>query len=231
VTRPTAGLGFDGTRRRGARMGRGEHRAALAGLIVVLAVVGWGLPISSSGPQSAQVRLSETGAGEGPREVDAGVRISPAGGAEDAHFFNVTAWQGGGSVISELERVGPGLYRSTDPIPVDDGWKALVRLHVGDSLLGVPVYLPEDRAIPAAAVPARPAFTREFVRDLQILQRERKEGVSGWLTGAAYLTVAVIAASLMALIAWALLRLEGLERRPSRWRRSPAAGREPVATS
>ena len=169
--------------------------------------------------------------GEGPREVDASVRIRPADGAEDAHFLNVTAWQGGGSVISELERTGPGLYRSTDPIPVHDGWKALVRLHVGDSLLGVPVYLPEDRAIPAAAVPARPAFTREFVRDLQILQRERKEGVSGWLTAAAYLTVAAIAAALIALIAWALLRLEGLERRPSRWRRSPAAGREPVATS
>ena len=230
VTRPTAGLGFDGTRRSGARMSRVDHRAALAGLIAVLAVVGWGLPISSSGPESAQVRLSETGGG-GPREVDASVRIRPAGGAEDAHFLNVTAWQGGGSGISELERVGPGLYRSTEPIPVHGGWKALVRLHVGDSLLGVPLYLPEDRAIPAAAVPARPAFTREFVRDLQILQREKKEGVSGWLTAAAYLTVAAIAASLIALIAWALLRLEGTERRPSRWRRSPAAGREPVATS
>ena len=55
--------------------------------------------------------------------------------------------------------------------------------------------------------------------------------MSGWLTAAAYLTVAAIAASLIALIGWALLRLEGLERRPSRWGRSPAAGREPVATS
>jgi len=120
----------------------------------------------------------------------------------------VTAWQGGGSVVSELEPVGAGTYRTSEPVPIDGSWKTLVRLHTGDSLLGVPIHLPEDRAIPAPTVPARAAFTRPFVRDLHILQRERKEGVAGWLTTAAYLTVAVLAAALIALVAWALLRLE-----------------------
>jgi hypothetical protein len=221
LTRPTAGIGLQEPRRGPGRIGRAERRAALAGLVVVLAVVGWGLPISSDGPQSARVRLTDTGA-PGPREVDATVRISPADGLEEAHFLNVTAWQGGGSVIGELERTGPGRYRSTQPIPVNDGWKALVRLHLGDALLGVPIYLPEDRAIPAPAVPAEPAFTREFVRDLEILQRERKEGVAGWLSAVAYLTVAALGAALLTLIAWALRRLERSDRprrptaRPSR---------------
>jgi hypothetical protein len=224
LIRPTAGIGLDRPRRGPARMSRGEHRAALAGLLVVLAVVGWGLPISSAGPQTARVRLADAGT-PGPRAVDAVVRISPARGLDDVHFLNITAWQGGGSVVDELERTGPGVYRSTKPIPVNDGWKALVRLHLGDALLGVPIYLPADRAIPAAAVPAKPAFTRPFVRDLEILQRERREGVAGWLTAVAYGTVAAIAAGLIALIAWALLRLERSEG-PRRRRMRPVGRSE-----
>ena len=70
----------------------------------------------------------------------------------------------------------------------------MVRLHAGNSLLGVPVYLPEDRAIPAAAVPAR-AGLHARVRSRPADPAARaKEGVSGWLTAAAYLTVAAIAA-------------------------------------
>ena len=44
-----------------------------------------------------------------------------------------------------------------------------------------------------------------------MLQREQKQGVPGFLTLVAYLTVLAIALSLIALIAWALLR-----RRPRR---------------
>ena len=44
---------------------------------------------------------------------------------------------------------------------------------------------------------------------MKILQREQKQGVPGVLKLIAYLTVAVITASLIALIAWALMRLEG----------------------
>jgi hypothetical protein len=189
------------------------HRAALAGFLVLVAVVGWGLPISSSGPERARVALDEVRS-DGGRAVDATVRIDPRDAADGAHFFNVTAWQGGGSVVRELERTGPGLYRSTEPVPVHGGWKAMIRLHGGGSLVGVPIFLPEDRAIPAPEVPADAGFSREFVRDLVLLQRERKEDVPGGLSLIAYLTVAAIAAALVALIGWALLRLEEAAKRP-----------------
>jgi hypothetical protein len=203
------------------RIGRRGHRAALAGLLTLVAVIGWGLPISSDGPTSAAVRLSDAPS-SGGRNVQATVRITPADGLDDANFANVTAWQGGGSVVSDLKRIGPGLYRTTKPFPVHDGWKAMVRVHTGRSLVAVPIYLPRDRAIPAPEVPARTSFTRPFERDVKILQREQKSGVPGGLKLAAYLTVGAIAAGLIVLIAWALLRLEGVEARRPRRSRAPS---------
>ncbi|HEV2873772.1 MAG TPA: hypothetical protein VGW14_01375 [Thermoleophilaceae bacterium] len=207
-----------------AAMNRTAHRAALAAFVVLVAVIGWGLPVSDDGPRRAAVALEDVRSGA-ERSVDATVRIDPPEAAEDPHFLNVTAWQGGGSVVSELERVRAGVYRTTEPVPVYGGWKAMVRLHSGDSLVGVPIFLPEDRAIPAPEVPAESRFTRDFVRDVVLLQREKKDDVPGALSAVAYLVVAAIASALIGLMAWALLRLEGTERRP----RAPrAAGRTPA---
>ena len=129
-------------------------------------------------------------------------------------------------MVSDLKRIGPGLYRTTtQPVPVHDGWKAMVRVHTGNSLVAVPIYLPRDQAIPAPEVPARASFTRPFVRDVKLLQREQKEDVPGALKLIAYLTVASIAAGLIALIAWALLRLEGSQPREPRPR---LRGRRPA---
>jgi hypothetical protein len=101
-------------------------------------------------------------------------------------------------------------------------WKSILRLHRGDSIVGMPVFMPEDRAIPAAEVPAAPRFERAFVLDKKNLQREQKEGVAGGLTLAAYLTVLAIAATMVAALALALARLGGV---PSRRRtRRPPAG-------
>jgi hypothetical protein len=212
------------TPQRTAPMGRTAHRAALAAFLVLVAVIGWGLPISDEGPRRATVALDDVRSGA-ERSVDATVRIDPRDAAEDAHFLNVTAWQGGGSVVSELERVGEGVYRTTEPVPVYGGWKALVRVHTGDSLIGVPIFMPEDRAIPAPEVPAEARFTRDFVRDLVLLQREKKDDVPAGLSVIAYLVVGAIATGLIVLIAWTLLRLEGSARRP---RARPAAGRSPA---
>jgi hypothetical protein len=207
-----------------ARMGRTAHGAALAAFAVLVAVIGWGLPITDDGPRRATVALEDVRSGA-ERSVDATVRIDPPDAAEDPHFLNATAWQGGGSVVSELERVRPGVYRTTEPVPVYGGWKAMVRLHSGDSLVGVPIFLPEDRAIPAPEVPAESSFTRDFVRDLVLLQREKKDDVPGALSAIAYLVVAAIASALIGLIAWALLRMEGRGPGP----RAPrAAGRTRV---
>jgi hypothetical protein len=188
---------------------RAERLAALAAALVVMGLVGWALPLSTDGPRSASVTLREVPGDDAGRSVAATIRLSPPGAVRDPEFLNVTSWQGGGSVLDPLERVGPGVYRTTKPIPVHDGWKSMVRLQQGDSLVSVPLYLPRDRAIPAPEVPALAGFTREFRADHQYLQRERKEGVPGVLTLGAYLTVLLIALSLMGLIAWVLIRLEG----------------------
>ena len=190
------------------RLTRGARQAALAALLVLVAVVAWGLPMASDGPASARVTLTDVPSAEG-RAVQATIRVAPRDSLEGANFANVTAWQGGGRVLSDLRRVGPGVYRTTEPIPVHDGWKSMVRVQTGDSLVAVPIYMPRDSAIPAPAVPARPAFTRSFVRDVEVLQREQKEDVPGGLKLIAYLAVGGIAAAMIALVGWALIRLEG----------------------
>jgi hypothetical protein len=193
-------------------LGRSAHRGALAGLLATVAVIAWGLPISSDGPAAASVRLTDVPSSDG-RAVEATIRVTPRDALDGANFANVTAWQGGGSVVSALKQVGPGVYRTSEPIPVHAGWKAMVRVHTGKSLVAVPIYLPRDEAIPAAEIPARASFTRPFVRDVKILQREQKEGVPAVLKLLAYLTVAALTAAIVALIAWSLMRLEGVPAR------------------
>nr|MBA3305429.1 hypothetical protein [Thermoleophilaceae bacterium] len=111
-------------------------------------------------------------------------------------------------VVDPLVRTGPGRYRTTQPIPVHGNWKATLRLHRGSAVQGLPIFLPEDEAIPAWEVPARARMTRNFVVDKQLLQREQKKGVAGWLTTFAYLTVLAIALGLIAALAWGLRRFD-----------------------
>jgi hypothetical protein len=84
------------------------------------------------------------------------VTLDPPTLANDPLWLNVTAWQGGGSVVSDLRPTGEGTYRSGS-VPISGDWKSLIRLHTGDSIVAVPVYLPEDHAIPAESVPAERA--------------------------------------------------------------------------
>ena len=49
----------------------------------------------------------------------------------------------------------------------------------GDSLIAMPIYMPKDSAIPAPEVPAKASFTRAFLRDKKVLQREQKERRAG----------------------------------------------------
>ena len=83
----------------------------------------------------------------------------------------------------------------------------MLRLHTGRDITGVPVYFPADPAIPAPAVAAPDRFARTFVLDKQLLQREQKGGVPGWLQTSAYLAVLAIALAMAAALAWALGRL------------------------
>ena len=81
-----------------------------------------------------------------------------------------------------------------------------MRLHHGPSLTGIPIFLPDDPAIPAEGVPAESRFTREFVADHEILQREQKGGSPG-LVVLAYGSVMLLALGFLALLAWGVHRL------------------------
>jgi hypothetical protein len=193
------------------------RRAAVCSAAVLAALVAYGLYTPTQQGVSAQVALKEVG-GPAGREVEATVRIDPPDAAADAEWFDVTAWQGGGLVVAPLERSGPGIYRTTEPIPVHGNWKAMIRLHDESSLTALPIYLPRDEAIPVGEVPARAEFTRAFSDEHQLLQRESKGGAPV-VVALAYTTVAAIALSLLALLAWGLHRLAvGLLPAPL-WRR------------
>jgi len=156
-------------------------------------------------PVRAHVTVAEL-QGAPERTVSARVQLDPPSAAADARWLTVTSWQGDGFVLDRLERIGEGAYRTTKPIPVHGKWKTMIRLHRGNSLEAVPIYLPADPAIPAAAVPAKASFTRGFVADKKLLQREAKS-TAPWLAAAAYLTVLACALALLALLALGLRRL------------------------
>ena len=179
--------------------------AAVASAAVLAGLTGWGLLKPADEGVRASVTLQEVAAAP-ERTVNATVRIDPP--VEDPEWLTATAWQGGGLVVDRLERVGPGTYRSTEPIPVHGTWKALIRLHDGRSMSGVPVFLPDDPAIPAKGVPAEPSFTRTFQADHEILQREQKGG-SPALVALGYGTVIGIALTFLALLAWGVHRVAG----------------------
>jgi hypothetical protein len=193
------------------------RRAAVCSAAVLAALVAYGLYTPSQQGVSAQVALKDVG-GPAGREVEATVRLNPPDAAADAEWFDVTAWQGGGLVVAPLERIGSGVYRTTEPIPVHGNWKAMIRLHDESSLDALPIYLPRDEAIPVGEVPAPAQFTRAFSDEHQLLQRESKGGPAA-LTALAYATVLAITLSLLALLAWALHRLAvGLRPAPLRRR-------------
>ncbi len=193
------------------------RRAALCSAAVLAALVAYGLHTPSQQGVSARVTLHDLG-GRAGREVEATVHMDPPDAAAGAEWFDVTAWQGGGLVVAPLERTAPGVYRSTEPIPVHGDWKTMIRLHDGNSLTALPIYLPRDEAIPVGEVPAPSHFTRSFGDEHQLLQREAKTG-NPVVTVLAYSAVAGIALSLLILLAWALHRLAvGLRPAPRRAR-------------
>ena len=197
----------------GARLGaarvpyeRSLSVAAALSSVVIAGLVGYALLKPADEGVRGTVTLEQARAGA-ERTVDATVRLEPPDAAEGSEWFMGAAWQGGGFTTEPLEEVSPGVYRTTEPLPVHGSWKAMLRLHDGRSLTALPVYFPRDEAIPAAEIPARPRFTREFVADHELLQREQKEGVSPLLTAGAYGTVLAITLAFLALFAWAVHRI------------------------
>jgi len=204
------------------RRGPGLRRAAVGAAAAIVALVAFGLYSPSESGVSGRVRLRELPGGDG-RQVQATVRMDPPETADGADWFEATAWQGGALVVDPLRQIAPGVYRSTEPLPVHGSWKTMIRLHKGFSLTALPLYLPSDPAIPVGEIPAPASFDRRFGDEHRLLQREQTGGGPA-LFAAAYSTVAAITLGLLALLAWALQRLatDGRgERRRRRRRRLP----------
>jgi len=179
-----------------------------AGVTLVAAMI-WAAPMPDGALPRATVALQEV-APAPRREVLVSARLRPPDAAKGARWFTVTSWQGGGAIVAPMKRVGDGLYRATRPVPVwGPKWKTTLRMQRGRAVLGLPVYMPADAAIPVGGIPAPQRFTRSFERDKQLLQREQKGGVPGVLTLVAYLAVLAIWSAMIAIVAWALWRLAG----------------------
>src|SRR5436190_15856344 len=205
-----------------------------AAACTAVALLAWSVP-APNGSNIPHVDGSLTTLTPGQhRTVQITAKLNPANAAENSRWFAATAWQGGGEVVNRMEKIGDGLYRTTKPIPVWGKWKVTLRLQRGAAVLGMPVYFPNDPAIPAPGIHATPTFSRPFVRDKKLLQREQKPGTSGALWGAAYVAVAAIWFAMLAALTWGLARLDRIrssrppmqrERRTTR----PARGRVQTA--
>jgi len=179
---------------------------AVGAALAIFAMLAFPLLTKTDGDVSAAVAL--TNVENGPkRTVNATITLTPRDAADKANWLTITSWQGDGQLITDrLKRVSQGVYRSTQPVPVHGEWKTMVRLHVGRSISGLPIYAPQDRAIPAPGVAAPARFERDFFSDRQLLQRELKPQ-GDWITNAAYGTVLVFALGLLSLLAWGVHRV------------------------
>ena len=139
---------------------------------------------------------------------NATVRFEPPIDADRAAWVQVTAWQGEQKLhVDHLAKQADGTYATTKPIPMGGNWKSLLRIHDGRLLAAVPVDLPEDKAIPAKGIPAGSGFTRPVQEEIELMQRERKKDVAGWLWPAAAITVLSLYLAFFAALAWGVGRL------------------------
>jgi hypothetical protein len=179
--------------------------AAIGAAAAAAAMVALALPKPAEPGVTVTATVSD--ATPGPeRAVNATVNVTPPNVAGDAEWLTVTSWQGGGLVVDRLRQIAPGTYATTEPIPAHASWKSMIRLHEGASIMSVPIFLPADPAIPVPGVPADPQFTRPFVADRLVLQREQKTAAPALWT-AAYGAVLAITLGFLLLLAWGVHRV------------------------
>jgi hypothetical protein len=178
---------------------------------------------------TATMTLTEVPGTGDKRMVTADVRINPPDLiSEDPNWVSVLGWQGGiannsGIFIDHLERLGPGHFRSTQPMPVWGSWKTLLRVHDGRILTAVPIFLAADPGIGAPEVPAEASMTRPFVAEITILQRERTPDTPQvlWLIGG--LVVLVCTLILIGALTWGAGRINKSEPTDSKAEMQPTA--------
>jgi len=215
---------FCGLDRRAALVG---SRAAIATAAGCVLLVG-GMVAVLRTTEAQDIRAAVTTERVGADRVVATVTLDPPDAARDADWFHTLAYQGKGPLeIGALTEVRPGVYR-TEPIPVTGTWKSTLRIHKGRAMSALTIRLPGDDAIPAAEVPAPPAFERAFQGDRKILQRERKDDVSRAAETGFAVLILLICLGLIATLGRGLVHLGTSAQRGPRPSvpRAPRAARE-----
>ncbi|BBX61190.1 hypothetical protein MSAS_03640 [Mycobacterium saskatchewanense] len=204
------GMVLTGQRLPGRRVG---ISAVVLTVLVIGGAVANGLHIVVPRQDTAAVTLTEVPSPPGQRMVNADVQLTPSTMVSDQpDWLTILSWQGRmdnhrGLVIDRLDKVGPGHYRSTQPVPVWGSWKTLLRVQDGYTMTAVPIFEPADDAIPAAEVPALASSTRPFVQEITILQRERDQNAPLWLFTAGSILVLIFTLMVIAGLTWGAGRL------------------------
>ncbi len=197
----------------------------VATVLVIGGAVANGLQYQVPKDATAAIKLTEISNVNGHKMVQADVRINPPNLiSSNPEWVSILSWQGGlanerGIVVDNLQRVGPGHYRSTKDIPVWGQWKTLLRVHDGKILAGVPIYLAADPGIgkPAEGIAAQRPNAPEifgaphFQQEMTILQRERTTDAPAWLWTAAGLVVLACTLTLIAGLTWGAGRINNSE--------------------
>lgn len=188
----------------------------VAAVVIVSAATANGLLVDVPRQATATVALRDAGSGPAGRMVLADVRVTPADlvGA-DPEWMQILSWQGGiggdspgrGLVVDHLQRVGAGHYVSTEPVPAYGSWKTVLRLQDGRVLTAAPIFMAADPGIGVDEVPALTSFTRPFIAEITVLQRERSFDHPSWLFGAASLVVLVCSLVLVGALSWGAARI------------------------
>jgi hypothetical protein len=182
-------------------------------VLVIGGAVANGLHIVVPKQDNATITLSELPSAPGQRMVSADVQLAPPNMvSSQPDWVTILSWQGRmennrGLVIDRLAKVGPGHYRSTQPVPVWGSWKTLLRVQDGYTMTAVPIYEPADDAIPASEVPALASSTRPFVQEVTILQRERDQNAPAWLFTAGSIVVLFLTLMVIAALTWGAGRI------------------------
>ncbi|WP_419866378.1 hypothetical protein [Mycobacterium kyorinense] len=196
----------------------------IATVVVTVLVLGGavanGLHIRVPQQDTATITLTDLPSPPGERLVSADVQINPPNlVSEHPDWLTILSWQGRmehhrGLFIDSLERVGPGHYKSTQPVPVWGSWKTLLRVQDGYTMTAVPIWAPADDAIPAPEIPALASSTRPFVLEVTILQRERDPSVPAWLFTAGGIVVLIFTLMVVAGLTWGAGRINAADNDP-----------------
>jgi hypothetical protein len=198
---------------------RGQLPAPNVGRVIVIgsilvtgAAVANGLYATVPKDASATITTTQVGTDAQP-EIMANVTVQPAGLIDDdPTWVQLTAWQGGsdamkGVVTHQLTRTGENTWKSTQPVPVGGNWKTLLRVQDERMLAGVPIFMPADEPLGVGEVPVEAEMTRDFVPEIEILQRERDFDSPAWMWGVANLIVLLCSLAILAGISVAVSRV------------------------